>query len=113
MDTILPSEDSDIADILARRLEADGVVIHAGTKALRARNESGKILLSLGPARDPGPELTIEAEALLVAAGRRPNTEGLALDMAGVHYTSRGIPANERMQTNVAHIYACGNVNGL
>ncbi len=113
MDTILPSEDSDIADILARRLEADGVVIHAGTKALRARNESGKILLSLGPARDPGPELTIEAEALLVAAGRRPNTEGLALDMAGVHYTSRGIPANERMKTNVAHIYACGDVNGV
>jgi pyruvate/2-oxoglutarate dehydrogenase complex dihydrolipoamide dehydrogenase (E3) component len=55
----------------------------------------------------------LEADALLVATGRRPNVEGLGLDAAGVAYSPKGIPADARMRTNRGHVYACGDVNGV
>ena len=47
-----------------------------------------------------------------MAAGRRPNVEGLGLDRAGVTYSARGIPVDDRLRTNVPHIYAAGDVLG-
>jgi pyruvate/2-oxoglutarate dehydrogenase complex dihydrolipoamide dehydrogenase (E3) component len=47
-----------------------------------------------------------------VAAGRRPNVEGLGLEAAGVEHTPRGIPADARLRTSRPHIYACGDVHG-
>jgi pyruvate/2-oxoglutarate dehydrogenase complex dihydrolipoamide dehydrogenase (E3) component len=49
---------------------------------------------------------------LLVAAGRRPNVEGLALDRAGVAHSERGIPVDDQLRTNIRHIYAAGDVLG-
>ncbi|MCR4310898.1 MAG: FAD-dependent oxidoreductase, partial [Deltaproteobacteria bacterium] len=49
----------------------------------------------------------------LVAAGRKPNVEGLELSAAGVAFSPRGVPADRRMRTNVSHIYSCGDVNGV
>jgi pyruvate/2-oxoglutarate dehydrogenase complex dihydrolipoamide dehydrogenase (E3) component len=48
----------------------------------------------------------------LVAAGRRPNIAGLALDRAGVAHSDRGIPADDQLRTNIPHIYAAGDVLG-
>jgi pyruvate/2-oxoglutarate dehydrogenase complex dihydrolipoamide dehydrogenase (E3) component len=54
----------------------------------------------------------MEGDALLVAAGRLPNVEDLGLYAAGVSFSPKGITTNDRMKTNVPHIYACGDVNG-
>ena len=55
---------------------------------------------------------TAAGEALLVAAGRRPNVEDLGLEQAGVAYTGRGITVDERLRTSQRHIYAAGDVAG-
>ncbi|MGC9325396.1 MAG: dihydrolipoyl dehydrogenase family protein [Desulfomonilia bacterium] len=112
MDQILGPEDPDIADILMERLLGEGVEIHTGTKAVRAERRNGTIRLTVAPSHEKGPERVIEADALLVAAGRKPNIDGLQLEAAGVHTTPKGISTNSRMKTNISHIYACGDVNG-
>jgi pyruvate/2-oxoglutarate dehydrogenase complex dihydrolipoamide dehydrogenase (E3) component len=113
LDQILGPEDPDIAALVAERLTEEGVELCTSTKALRARSAGGKIYLTVSSSSDEGGEVReLEADALLVATGRRPNIEGLGLENAGVAFTGKGIPADARMRTNVRHIYACGDVNG-
>jgi pyruvate/2-oxoglutarate dehydrogenase complex dihydrolipoamide dehydrogenase (E3) component len=54
----------------------------------------------------------LETEALLVAAGRKPNVEGLGLDAAGVLYDKKGITVDERLRTSQPHIFAAGDIAG-
>ncbi len=112
-DQLLGAEDPDIAGIVRARLEAEGVTVLAGTKALAASSAGSAVRLRVGPAGGAGEPWTIEGNALLVAAGRKANVEGLELPAAGVRFSERGIPADARMRTNVPHIYACGDVNGV
>ena len=112
MDQILGPEDADMAEILRKRLVDEGVTIHTNTRAIKAATKDGDIELTVGPAQGEGTTRVLKGDALLIAAGRKPNIEGLGLDAAGVSFTPRGIPTNERMKTNIAHIYACGDVNG-
>ena len=113
MDQILGPEDTDIADILQQQLKEEGITIYTATKAVKARYDDSLFHLTITDASGKGQNSTLTAEALLVAAGRKPNIDGLALDAAGVIFTPRGIPTDTRMKTNVSHIYACGDVNGL
>ena len=108
---ILGPEDADMAAIVQQQLEAEGMDIRLGLKALRVARDQGTIHLTGEPVGG-GEALTLEGDALLVATGRRPNVDGLGLDAAGVNFTARGIPVNRRLRTNQAHIYACGDVNG-
>ncbi len=110
---LLGPEDPDIAAILRDRLEAEGVKVLAGTKALKAAAANSSILLRVAPAKGDGEPWTVEGDALLVAAGRQANVEGLDLHAAGVAFSPRGVPADARMRTNVPHIYSCGDVNGV
>ncbi len=112
-DQLLGPEDPDIASILGNRLEAEGVKVLTNTKALKAVAMNSSVLLRVGPAKGDGEPWTIEGDVLLVAAGRKPNLEGLELAAAGVEFSPRGVPADARMRTNVSHIYACGDVNGV
>ena len=112
MDQILGPEDVDMANILKSRLEDEGVEIHTATKAMRAETKGASVVLTVAPAAGEGETSTIEADAIFLATGRKPNIEGLGLEAAGVSFTNRGIPTNARMKTNVSHIYACGDVNG-
>ncbi len=91
---ILGPEDTDVADILKERLIGEGIEIHTDTKAIKVESRNANILLTIGPARGEGFTRIIEGDALLVAAGRKPNVDGLALESAGVLYTDRGIPVN-------------------
>jgi pyruvate/2-oxoglutarate dehydrogenase complex dihydrolipoamide dehydrogenase (E3) component len=109
---ILGLEDPDVAAVLRERLEEEGMTILTGTKAVRAEGAGPGVRVTVGPADGGGEARVLEADALLVATGRRPNVEGLALEAAGVRYTPRGIPTDARMRTSVPHIYACGDVNG-
>ena len=113
MDQILGPEDTDFADILQKQLKEEGITIYTATKAVKARYDDSLFHLTITDASGKGQNSTLTAEALLVAAGRKPNIDGLALDAAGVIFTPRGIPTDTRMKTNVSHIYACGDVNGL
>lgn len=113
MDQILGPEDPDIADILQQQLKEEGITIYTATKAVKAKYDDSLFHLTITDASGKGQNSTLTAEALLVAAGRKPNIDSLALDAAGVIFTPRGIPTDTRMKTNVSHIYACGDVNGL
>ncbi len=109
---ILGPEDGDIALILRERLEAEGILFLTGTRALRAGRDGRDLTLAVAPATGPGEETILRGDAILVAAGRTPNVEGLGLAEAGVAFTSQGIPTDSRLRTNISHIYACGDVNG-
>ncbi len=112
-DQLLVAEDPDIAAPVRARLEADGVEVLVGTRAVAASAAGSAVRLQVAPAREGGAPQTIAGDALLVAAGRKANVEGLALSAAGVAFSAKGIPADARMRTNVPHIYACGDVNGV
>lgn len=110
---LLPAEDPDISGVVRGRLEAEGVTVLTGTKAVKAAAAGRSVELLLAPANGEGTPRTVRGDALLVAAGRRPNVEGLGLAAAGVAFTPKGVPADARMRTNVPHIYACGDINGV
>jgi pyruvate/2-oxoglutarate dehydrogenase complex dihydrolipoamide dehydrogenase (E3) component len=112
LDRILAAEDPDVAAILAERLGAEGLEILTATKAVRVEEAAGAVRLTVEPVRGGAPARVLEADALLVAAGRRPNVEELGLEAAGVESTVRGIPTDERLRTTRPHVYACGDVHG-
>ena len=112
LDQILAAEDSDVAEILLERLKSEGMTVLTATKAIKAEAADGTIRLTVVPTRDDGPQRMLEGEALLVATGRRPNSEELGLEAAGVHASSRGIAVDKRLRTTVPHIYAGVDVPG-
>ena len=113
MDQILGPEDRDIADIVQQQLKEEGITIYTATKAVKTQYNNSLFHLTVAEAVGKGQTGILKAEALLVAAGRKPNIDGLGLEAAGVKFTPRGIPADSRMKTNIKHIYACGDVNGV
>jgi pyruvate/2-oxoglutarate dehydrogenase complex dihydrolipoamide dehydrogenase (E3) component len=106
---ILSKEDADLADLVQDALDAEGVSVRCGMRAVRARDLNGRPEID---ARGPQGEETLRADALLVALGRAPNVLGLGLENAGVRFASSGIPVDARMRTNQKHIYAAGDVTG-
>ncbi len=106
----LPREDQEIADAVRESLQNRGVEILTETQTKSVSAVSGKAVLSViqgGVARD------IEADTVLVATGRRPNTDGLGLENAGVEITSRGgVITDEHLKTTAPNIYAMGDVVG-
>ena len=109
---IAPASDGDAAASLHEALEAEGVEIVTDTfLAGVARPDDGArgVVATLAP-RDGSPERVVEVEALLLAAGRRPNVEGLELDRIGVETTRAGIVVDERMRTSADGIWAAGDV---
>ena len=112
MNQILGPEDEDIAQILRIRLEAEGMRILTNTKAIHVTTSGSTIRLTVSGDGGKGFASVLEADALFVATGRKPNVEGLELGAAGVIHNARGIPTDARMRTNIRHIYACGDVNG-
>ena len=112
-DQVLSPEDPDIAGIVRGRLEAEGARILTGTMALSVASHGSSVQVRLAPVKEEGDAWAIEGDALLVAGGRKANGEGVELSAAGVAFSPRGVPADARMRTNVPHIYACGDVNGV
>ncbi|MGI6186651.1 MAG: dihydrolipoyl dehydrogenase, partial [Brevibacillus sp.] len=106
-DQLLPGEDADIAAVLERGLRQAGVTVHLGSRveALDHATKTARV-------RTPEGVIEIAADAVLVAIGRRPRVAGLGLERIGVRVTSRGVEVNERMQTNLPHIFAAGDVIG-
>ena len=103
---IAPREDPDVADALAQVLRAEGVVIRTG-RAERVEAADGGVAVHAG---EGGP---VTGSHLLVAAGRRPNTDRLNLAAAGVQTDDRGtITTDDRFATTAPGIWALGDANG-
>jgi dihydrolipoamide dehydrogenase len=110
LDQILPGMDGDVRKEAAKIFKKQGFEIRTSTKVTGATAKGGKATLTVEPASGGASE-TIEADAVLVSIGRRPNTEGLALDKAGIAVNGRGqIEVGHDFQTSVPGIYAIGDV---
>ncbi len=103
--------DGDASAALHTALEAEGIEIVTDTFVTRVATGDGArgIAATLTP-RNGAEERIVEADVLLVASGRRPNVEGLALDRVGVETTRAGIVVDERMRTSTPGIWAAGDV---
>jgi pyruvate/2-oxoglutarate dehydrogenase complex dihydrolipoamide dehydrogenase (E3) component len=106
---ILDKEDDDVAAVVRRSLEADGVEVHTSVKVRSVRRQAGRVRVEV---ESGGTAETLEAEAMLVAAGRVPNVEGLGLEAAGVAFDRKGIGVDAHLRTSQPHIYAAGDVTG-
>ncbi len=107
---ILPREDTDVAEVVAEALAAEGIDVRPGHEAIRFRGDgSGGVLT----ARNADEEVDLPFDRVLVAVGRRPVTEGLGLEALGVRKTSAGtLDVDAHLLTSVPTIYGCGDVVG-
>ncbi len=109
MKNIAPTFDSDISKRLKQALSKRGVKIITGAAVKRLeQNDEYQIVTTY---ELKGKEESVVSTDVLMAVGRRPNVDGLGLEAAGVDYSSRGIPVDDNMRTNVDHMYAIGDVN--
>jgi pyruvate/2-oxoglutarate dehydrogenase complex dihydrolipoamide dehydrogenase (E3) component len=90
-------------------MEADGVTLRTAARARRVTRAGGRVRMEVTTLA--GDEI-LEAEALLVAAGRLPNVEDLGLDQAGVAFSKKGVTVDAHLRTSQPHIYAAGDVAG-
>uniref|UniRef100_C6DZH1 Pyridine nucleotide-disulphide oxidoreductase dimerisation region n=1 Tax=Geobacter sp. (strain M21) TaxID=443144 RepID=C6DZH1_GEOSM len=104
---ILGREDRDAAAILETVFRREGVELELGAKLVRAWSSGSEKRLLLE--RD-GKAFEIAADAILVGAGRAPNTEGLGLEAAGVEYGKTGVTVNDYLRTSNRRIYAAGDI---
>ena len=110
LDQILPGMDGEVRKEAAKIFKKQGFNIRTGTKVTGAKVKGATATLTVEPSGGGASE-TIEADCVLVAIGRRANTDGLALDKAGLTLNARGqIEIGHDFQTNVSGIYAVGDV---
>ncbi len=107
LEQLLPSTDQEVTKTLVKSLEKQGMTILAGTKVAGAKTTAKGVKLTLeGKTSD-----TLVCDKVLVAAGRKPCTEGLGLEDAGVKRDEAGrIAVDADFQTNVTGVYAVGDL---
>ena len=106
---LIPREDEDVSAAVAGILQAEGIALHVGTSDLKLARRGNDIVASFA-ASDRN---EVIGSHLLIAVGRRPNTDDLGLDTAGVAVDKRGfIEVDEQLRTNVPGIWALGDCNG-
>ena len=109
LDRILPTNDGEVAKQFQRLLEKQGFTFHLGHKVTKIEKMGAGIAATIEPAAG-GESKTIEADVVLVAIGRRPYTQNLGLEALGVA-TDRGVVVvDDHFATNVAGVYAIGDV---
>ncbi len=110
LDQLLPGMDGDLRKEAAKIFKKQGFALKLSTKVTGVSVRGGKATVTVEPSAGGAAE-TLEADCVLVAIGRRPNTEGLDLAKAGVETNARGqIEVGHDFQTKVPGIYAIGDV---
>lgn len=109
-DRILFREDRELSDMLAGRLLDEGLKIETSAKAVKLTGGASRITLTVQS--NGGPHKEISAQSILIASGRKPNTDGLDLEKAGVRHNAGGIEVDAQLRTAAGNIYACGDVTG-
>jgi dihydrolipoamide dehydrogenase len=110
--TLLPAEDEDMGKTLARSFTRRGIKVQTTRTVSEITQVAGGLQVTI---TDPdGQRATqVETDVVLVGVGRRPNTEGLGLERAGVATNERGwVEVDDRLRTNVAGVHAIGDVTG-
>ena len=103
---LLPREDADAARLVAASLAADGITMRTGVTIRSVRTDSAQRVISY---EVDGAKQEASGNAILVAAGRAPNLDGLGLEEAGVAHGLKGIVVNDRFRTSNARVYAIGD----
>ncbi|WP_420606851.1 dihydrolipoyl dehydrogenase [Novosphingopyxis sp.] len=110
LDQILPGMDGDVRKEAAKLFKKQGIEFKTGTKVTGVTVKGKKASVTVEPAKGGNAEI-IEADAVLVCIGRKPNTDGLKLEAAGLNTTDRGmIEVDDRFETKVDDVYAIGDV---
>ncbi len=106
---ILVKDDAELAGILQAKIEQEGIRLVLGAVVKRVVRDGAGVVVEVE--RDGVPQ-RVRADALLMATGRRANTDGLDLENAGVAFTREGVTVDNRCRTSRRHIYAVGDVTG-
>jgi dihydrolipoamide dehydrogenase len=104
---ILNTEDEDVSKVIYKSLRSKDVDIFTSTKVEESKKEGAGFKLKLSGGEK------LEAEKVLVSVGRGPNSTGIGLETSGVITDEKGyIKVDNKLRTNIANIYAVGDVNG-
>jgi pyruvate/2-oxoglutarate dehydrogenase complex dihydrolipoamide dehydrogenase (E3) component len=107
---LIPREDEDVSIAIRQILEDEGVRVLTDAAATRVENRNGRVAVSVTA---NGEISEVVGSHLLVATGRRPNTDDLGLDAAGVEMDEHGyVKVDGQLRTNVPGIFAMGDCNG-
>jgi mercuric reductase len=110
LDRIATGEEPEISFTLGDALADDGLTIHTAANVTRVERQGDGVAVT---ARIDGNEKTFTAQHLLMATGRRPNTDGLGLESVGVEVGDRGeVVVDDSLRTTSETIYAVGDVTG-
>jgi len=109
MDRIIPGMDGALSKELTKVLKKQGMKFYTSHKVKEVSRNGNAVTVKADNAK--GEEIVLEGDYALVSVGRRPYTDGLNADKAGVKVTERGqVEVNDHLQTSVANIYAIGDV---
>ena len=107
---LIARDDEDVSDAVKEILENEGVEFRLNAKCIGVKKRGDHVVVT--GSCEPGPEDILGSHVLL-AVGRRPNTDDLGLDKAGIETDGRGyITVDDQLRTNVPGVYAIGDVNG-
>ena len=109
-DQILGKEDEDMADVVKDVMAAEGVRFYLGAAIELVKDFGSRKEITLKTSG--GQTVSLNAETILVAAGRGANINGLGLETIGVESDRQGIKVDNRLRTTLKHIYAAGDVKG-
>jgi len=109
MFAILPKDDPELVEVVRTRLTTDGVDLCEGVKVVGVARTATGVTVTVA---ENGRESLIEGSHVLVAAGRRPNVDGLELEKAGIAYSAKGVQVDGRLRTTNRRIFAIGDVAG-
>jgi len=104
---ILAMEDPMLARVLQGALQKQGVTVHVNTKVEKVERTPAGVRVQVSG------NTSLEAERVLIAAGRRLNSHGIGLETVGVKTEHGAIQVNERMETSISGLYAIGDVTGV
>jgi len=109
MPSIIPNMDGMLAKELQHSLKKQGMKFYTGHKVTSVKNQGKEVTVIAGDKK--GNPVEFKGDYVLVAVGRRPYTDKLSLEKAGVKLTERGqVETNAQLQTNISNIYAIGDV---
>lgn len=109
-DQLIPGADPDLVRPLARRVSERYEAVHTGTQVASVKAQKNGLKVTFAGPDAPGPAIF---DRVLVAVGRRPNGDHLGLGQSGVAVDARGfIAVDAQLRTNIAHIFAIGDVTG-
>jgi dihydrolipoamide dehydrogenase len=109
MDQIMPGMDKDLVRICQKHMESDGITFALKTKVVSVEAKKDHLMVSFEGAS--ATDKPLRFDHMLSSVGRKPSGHTVAAEAAGISVDERGfMPVNERMQTNLDHIYAIGDV---